>query len=153
MSAGQITERVVKEIAGGQYDFIVLNFANPDMVAHTGNFEATVKADEFIDQCLGRIADAVLAVGGALVITADHGNAEEVSNLITKDIDKEHSTNAVPCIIVQKTLEGISAPSGDVIGGDLSLTEPVGMLADVAPTVLQLMQLETPSQMTGRTLL
>jgi len=152
MSAGKITERVVKEIAAGQYDFIVINFANPDMVAHTGNFEATLKANEFIDHCLGQIADAALAVGGALVITADHGNAEEVSNLVTHDMDKEHSTNAVPCIVVQKSLEGLSAPSGDVIGGDLSLSEPVGMLADIAPTVLKLMQLEQPAEMSGQSL-
>lgn len=153
MSAGKITERVVKEIAGGQYDFIVLNFANPDMVGHTGNYEATVQANEYIDQCLGQIAEATLAVGGAMVITADHGNAEEVSNLITGDVDKEHSTNPVPCIVIQKALEGLSAPSGDVIGGDLSLSEPVGMLADIAPTVLKLMQLQAPEQMTGSPLI
>jgi 2,3-bisphosphoglycerate-independent phosphoglycerate mutase len=153
MSAYQITERVVKEIAGGQYDLIVMNFANPDMVAHTGNYEATLKANEVIDQCIGQIAEAALAVSGAVVITADHGNAEEVSNLVTGDMDKEHSTNPVPFIIVQKDLEGISAPSGDVIGGDLSLSEPVGMLADVAPTIIKMMELEKPEEMTGESLL
>lgn len=153
MSAGEITERVVKEVAAGQYDFIVLNFANPDMVGHTGNLEATIRANEYVDQCLGQIAEATLAVGGAMVITADHGNAEEVQNLITSDVDKEHSTNPVPCIVIQKELEGLSAPSGDVIGGDLSLSEPVGMLADIAPTILKLMQLEAPEQMTGAPLI
>lgn len=152
MSAPQITERVVKEIAGGQYDFIVLNFANPDMVGHTGNHEATVKANETIDACLGQIANAALAVGGAVVITADHGNAEEVKNLVTGDMDKEHSTNPVPFIIVHKDLEGLRAPTGDVIGGDLSLNPPVGMLADVAPTILHMMGLTPPPDMTGQVL-
>jgi len=153
MSASLITERVVKEIAGGQYDFIVLNFANPDMVAHTGNELATKKANETVDGCLGQIVDAALAVGGAVVITADHGNAEEVTNLVTGDMDKEHSTNPVPLLIIHKDLEGIRAPSGDVIGGDLSLNPPVGMLADVAPTIIHMMGLTAPPEMTGQILI
>lgn len=153
MSAPQITDRVVKEIAGGQYDFIALNFANPDMVGHTGNFEATKKANEVMDRCLGQIADAALAVGGAVVITADHGNAEEVKNLVTGDMDKEHSTNPVPLIIIHKDLEGLRAPTGDVIGGDLSLNPPVGMLADVAPTIIHMMGLTPPPDMTGQILI
>jgi len=153
MSAPLITERVVKEIAAGQYDFIVLNFANPDMVGHTGNEQATVKANETVDACLGQIVNAALAVGGAVVVTADHGNAEEVKNLVTGDIDKEHSTNPVPLLIIHKDLEGIRAPSGDVIGGDLSLNPPVGMLADVAPTILHMMGIKPPPEMTGQSLI
>lgn len=153
MSAPQITDRIVKEIAVGQYDFIVANLANPDMVGHTGNFEATLKANEAVDRCIGQISDALLAVGGALIITSDHGNAEEVKNLVTGDMDKEHSTNPVPFIVVKKELEGLSAPSGDVVGGDLSMTSPVGMLADVAPTVLKLLELRQPEQMTGQPLI
>ncbi len=152
MSAFVIAERVVKELAAGSFDFIVLNFANPDMVGHTGNHQATIKACEAVDKALGMIADAVLAVNGAMVITADHGNAEEVKNLITGEMDKEHSTNPVPCLIVAKALEGLRAPSGDVIGGDLSLNPPVGMLADIAPTVLKLLGLEQPKDMTGQPL-
>ena len=153
MSAFGIAERVVKEIAAGSYDFIVLNFANPDMVGHTGNYEAAVKACEAVDKAIGQIADATLAVGGAIVITADHGNAESVKNLVTGDIDKEHTTNPVPMIIASKDLEGIRAPSGDVIGGDLSLNAPVGMLADVAPTILKLLELQPPQDMTGQPLI
>jgi len=153
MSAFGISERVVKEIATGSYDFIVMNFANPDMVGHTGNYEATVKACEAVDKAVGQIVDATLAVGGAVVITADHGNAEEVKNLVTGDMDKEHSTNPVPLIVVSKELEGIRAPSGDVIGGDLSLNAPVGMLADVAPTVLKLLELAPAQEMTGQALI
>lgn len=152
MSAFGIAERVVKELAAGSFDFIVLNFANPDMVGHTGNHDATVKACEAVDKAIGMIADAVLAINGALVITADHGNAEEVKNLITGEMDKEHSTNPVPCLIVAKALEGLRAPSGDVIGGDLSLNPPVGMLADIAPTVLKLLGVEQPKDMTGQPL-
>lgn len=152
MSAFVIAERVVKELAAGNFDFIVLNFANPDMVGHTGNLEATVKACEAVDKAIGMIADAVLAVNGAMIITADHGNAEEVKNLITNEMDKEHSTNPVPCLIVAKSLEGLKAPSGDVIGGDLSLNPPVGMLADIAPTVLKLLGIDQPPDMTGQPL-
>ncbi|MFA6429575.1 MAG: 2,3-bisphosphoglycerate-independent phosphoglycerate mutase [Patescibacteria group bacterium] len=153
MSAFQISERVVKEIGAGTYDFIALNFANPDMVGHTGNHEATIKANEAVDKALGQIVDAALAVGGAVVITADHGNAEEVKNLVTGEMDKEHSTNPVPFIIVAKELEGHKAPSGDVIGGDLSLTPPIGMLADTAPTVCQLLDIPPAPDMTGRSLI
>ena len=153
MSAFGIADRVVKEIAASSYDFIVLNFANPDMVGHTGNYLATIKACEAVDKAIGMIVDAALAVGGAVVITADHGNAEEVKNLITGDMDKEHSTNPVPFIVASKSLEGIRAPSGDVIGGDLSLNTPVGMLADVAPTILKLLEITPPSIMTGQSLI
>ncbi|MDD5438295.1 MAG: 2,3-bisphosphoglycerate-independent phosphoglycerate mutase [Patescibacteria group bacterium] len=153
MSTPQIADRIVKEIAGGQYDFMVANFANPDMVAHTGNMEATVKAHESVDVAVGRIVDAALAVGGTVLITADHGNSEEVLNLTTGAMDKEHSTNPVPFVIIGKAFEGLRAPTGDVIGGDLSMTPPVGMLADVAPTILKIMELEPTSDMIGRPLI
>ncbi len=153
MSVMAIAERVVKEIAIGTYDFIVMNFANPDMVGHTGNEEATVLACEAVDLALGQIIEAVLAVNGAVVITADHGNAEEVKNLVTGEMDKEHSTNPVPFIVVQKELEGIKAPTGDVVGGDLSLTQPIGMLADVAPTICKLLDIPQAADMTGQPLI
>ncbi|MFH1078255.1 MAG: 2,3-bisphosphoglycerate-independent phosphoglycerate mutase [Patescibacteria group bacterium] len=152
MATPQIAERVVQEVAKGDYDFIILNFANPDMVAHTGNEAATVTACESVDKAVGQITDAANAVGGVVVITADHGNAEEVKNLTTGDIDKEHSTNPVPFIVVGKAFEGLKAPTGDVIGGDLALTPPVGMLADVAPTILKILELQIPDDMTGRPL-
>lgn len=153
MSVFQITERIVKEIAAGSYDFIAVNFANPDMVAHTGNEEATILALQAVDKAIGQITDAALAVGGALVITADHGNAEELKNLVTGGMDKEHSTNPVPLIIVAKALEGMKAPAGDVIGGDLSLMPPVGMLADVAPTIAKLLEIQAPPEWTGQPLI
>ncbi len=153
MSALLLSDRVVKEISAGTYDFIVMNFANPDMVAHTGNEPATIAACETVDQAIGQIVEAALAVGGAVVITADHGNAEEIKNLVTGGMDKEHSTNPVPLVIISKAYEGIQAPSGDVIGGDLSLTTPIGMLADVAPTICKLLEIPPASDMTGQALI
>lgn len=153
MSAPLIAERVVKEIAAGSYDFIVVNFANADMVGHTGNVRATVEACEVLDRALALIGDEVLAVGGALVITADHGNAEEVTNILTGEMDKEHSNNPVPFVVVSKDVEGMKAPSGDVVGGDLSLTTSVGMLADTAPTICKLLGIPPAPDMTGQPLI
>lgn len=149
MRASELTDRVVKEIQGGAYDLIAMNYANPDMVAHTGNFEATVKALEAVDACVGRVVDAALAKGGVVFITADHGNAEELKNLRTGDIDKEHATNPVPFVIVAKSLEGKPSLAGEVPEGDLSLMPPVGMLADVAPTILAVLGIPQPPEMTG----
>ncbi len=153
MSALPIAERVVQAVAQNEYELIIVNFANSDMVAHTGNKKATLKANAVVDKAMGMIVDAVLAVNGVCLITGDHGNAEEITNLITGEIDKEHSTNPVPLVIISKQLEGVRAPSGDVVGGDLSMTQPVGMLADVAPTILKLMELSQPEEMTGRALI
>ena len=153
MSAEAITERVVKAIRGGKHDFIVLNFANADMVGHTGNLQATIQAVEIVDACVGKIVSATIDAGGAVFITADHGNAEEVKNLQTGDIDKEHSTNPVPFLIVSAALEGQASLAGEVPGGDLSLSSPVGMLADVAPTILKVLGMEQPPEMTGTSLI
>ena len=153
MSAVAITDRVVQEIKRGNYDVILGNFANADMVGHTGNLAATISAVETIDACLARIIDAVLAADGVLLVTADHGNAEEVLNLQTHDMDKEHSTNPVPFWIIGKQFEGKPSIAGDVPNGDLSLMPPCGMLADVAPTVLAILGIPQPPEMTGAPLL
>ncbi|MDP3985756.1 MAG: 2,3-bisphosphoglycerate-independent phosphoglycerate mutase [bacterium] len=153
MSAYEVTKRVVKEIDGGSYDFIVLNFANADMVGHTGKLEATVAAAEAVDDCVGKIAEATFAKQGVVMITADHGNAEELVNLQTASIDKEHSTNPVPFIIAGPSLAGQGGPLGPIPESDLSLVSPVGMLADVAPTILKLMEIPQPPEMTGQSLL
>lgn len=153
MSALEITKEVSKAVDAGKYDFIVLNLANPDMVAHTGDLASGIKACEVTDKCLGEIVDHTLAQNGAVVITADHGNAEEMSNLQTGAIDKEHSTNPVPLIIVGKDFMGQAGPAGDAPEGDLSLMQPVGVLADVAPTVLKLLEIPQPEDMTGQALI
>ena len=136
MSAGEVTDRLVEAVGSGRYDVIICNYANPDMVGHTGNFDATVRAIEFLDQCLGRVVEAVRAAGGELLITADHGNAEQMVNPDTGQPHTAHTTNPVPLIYVGR-------PARMVEGGALS---------DVAPTMLHLMDLEQPPEMTGRPL-
>ncbi len=153
MSANEVEKETVRAVESGVYDFIAVNFANADMVGHTGLIDPTIKACETVDQCVGGIVDHVLAKNGAVVVTADHGNAEEVINLQTGDIDKEHSTNPVPLYIISGDLMGQAGPSGDPPEGDLSLMQPVGMLSDVAPTILKLMGLDQPPEMTGSSLI
>jgi 2,3-bisphosphoglycerate-independent phosphoglycerate mutase len=153
MSTPKIAERIVKEVHDGKYDVIISNFANADMVGHTGNFAATKKGAETIDAAIGQIVNAVLPLGGAVIITADHGNGEEVLNLQTGDLDKEHSTNPVPFIVVGEAWRGRAAPSGEAVAGDLSLMSPVGMLADTAPTVLKILGVSQPKAMTGSPLI
>lgn len=153
MSAPQITDKLVKEIVAQKYDFIVVNFANADMVGHTGNLEATIKAVQTVDECLGEITNVILSLGGVLLITADHGNAEEIVNLQTNEMDKEHSTNPVPFILVARGLQEGGLGSAPVPEGDLSLIPPVGVLADVAPTILKIMDISKPEEMTGAALI
>jgi len=152
MSARGITDRLLKEIRSGTYDFYVVNFANADMVGHTGNLAATVKAVEFIDQCLGEVVSATLEFGGVVLVTADHGNAEGLINMQTGNIDKEHSNTPVPLIIIAKELEQKTV-SGSPITDDLSRLTSAGVLADVAPTILKIMGIAKPSIMTGQSLL
>ncbi|MBT3418683.1 MAG: 2,3-bisphosphoglycerate-independent phosphoglycerate mutase [Candidatus Magasanikbacteria bacterium] len=153
MSAKEITKEVLKAIDADKYDVILLNFANVDMVGHTGDLNATMKACSVVDKHLGAIADHVLAKGGVLLITADHGNAEEMVNLHTVQKDKEHSNNPVPFYIIGKEYKGQAGPAGDPPDGDLSLVHPVGVLADVAPTLLEILGVDVPPDMTGRALI
>lgn len=152
MSAYEITKRVVKEIDANRYDFIVMNYANPDMVAHTGALDPAVKAIEVVDECIGKVVEATLLKDGVVVVTADHGNAEELLSLQTNAMDKEHSTNPVPLIVVGKAFQGQPGTAGEIPGGDLSLVPPVGMLADVTPTILKIMDIPQPPEMTGQPL-
>ncbi len=153
MSAAAIAKETVKVVEAGTHDVIVLNFANADMVGHTGDLQAVLKGVEAIDASIGKIVDATLAKDGVVVITADHGNGEELLNVQTGDMIKEHTTNPVPFVVIGKQWEGVSGPGGDVIDGDLSLMPPVGILADVAPTLLHILGIDQPAEMTGRSLL
>jgi 2,3-bisphosphoglycerate-independent phosphoglycerate mutase len=153
MSAPEITKEVIKAIESDKYDVIFLNYANADMVAHTSDFEATKKGIESIDRGLGAIADHVLAKDGVFFVTADHGNAEEMVNVQTRERNKEHSTNFVPFLIIANKYRGQAGLGGDPPEGDFSLINPVGMLADIAPTVLEVLEIEQPAEMTGRSLL
>lgn len=153
MSANDVTKAAVKAITSGEYQLVVINYANADMVGHTGDLAAAIKACETLDTCLKNVVEHTLSQGGVAVITADHGNVEEMVNLQTGAIDKEHSINPVPFIIVGKEFQGRAGAGGDPPEGDLSLLPPVGVLSDVAPTVLSLMGLPQPPEMTGTPLI
>ena len=136
MNAIKLTDNMVEAIEGGKYDVIICNYANPDMVGHSGNFDAAVKAIETIDDCLSRLIDSIEKTDGEMLITADHGNAEMMFNKETGQPHTAHTTNPVPFIYV---------------GREASM-ENHGALSDVAPTMLYLMGIEQPNEMTGRSL-
>ncbi len=137
MSAPEVTERAVQAIDAGKYDLIVLNFANPDMVGHTGSLPAAIKAVETVDAALGQIVEALARQGGALLATADHGNCELMRDPETGGPHTAHTTNKVPVVLVG--------------GGATRLRD--GRLADIAPTLLALMGVPQPAEMTGESLL
>ncbi|MEL7211422.1 MAG: 2,3-bisphosphoglycerate-independent phosphoglycerate mutase [Pseudomonadota bacterium] len=137
MSAAKVTEKFVEAIAKG-YDLIVTNYANPDMVGHTGDLEAAIKACEAVDQGLGQVLDALEKAGGAMIVTADHGNCEVMIDPETGGAHTAHTTNPVPVILV---------------GGPVGATLSEGRLADLAPSLLELMGLDQPAEMTGQSLL
>jgi 2,3-bisphosphoglycerate-independent phosphoglycerate mutase len=147
MSGFEVTTRVLDAIENGLHDMIIINYANPDMVGHTGNLEACMKAIEATDQCLSRVVSAITAKGGLTFIVGDHGNAEILINPVTGEIDKEHNFSPVPFIIVGNIYKG--RRNTGIINGDPSMLQPVGILADVAPTLLSLAGLPIPSEMTG----
>lgn len=151
MQAGPIADRSIQEIQGDKYDVFFLNFANADMVGHTGDFAATQRACSFIDTCLGRIAEATHKAGGALIVTADHGNAEEMLHPETGEPEKDHTSNPVPFHYVHPQLKR-TTPKSDAEVQEI-LSYPIGVLADVAPTILEILQLPKPPQMTGVSLL
>ena len=136
MSACEVTEKCVERIESGNYDVIILNFANCDMVGHTGVFDAAVKAVETVDECVGRVVEATLRMGGIAMITADHGNAEQMLQADGRSPMTAHTTNVVPFLLC---------------GAGTELRE--GRLADIAPTILDVMGLEKPEEMDGQTLI
>ncbi|MFA6512452.1 MAG: 2,3-bisphosphoglycerate-independent phosphoglycerate mutase [Patescibacteria group bacterium] len=151
MSAKEVADKIIEAITKGTYDFIVVNFANADMVGHTGSIPAITKAVEILDEQVGRVVQAVLDTGGAVAITADHGNAEEKINVQTGFVNKEHTTNPVPLLLIASELLLHKGSTG--VPPDLSTQSSIGLLADVAPTVLSLMGLSIPKEMEGRNLL
>lgn len=149
MSAPALTERIIKELGKGKYSFVLVNFANPDMVGHTGNMQAAISAIETVDVCLGKIVPQVLKMGGSLFITADHGNAEELANPRTEEPDTEHSVFPVPFWYVAPEKQRQRSES-EIMGSKNNVR---GILGDVAPTVLSAMNLRIPPEMTGQNLL
>ncbi len=139
MSAYEVTEELINRLDSDKYDMVILNYANPDMVGHTGVMEAAVKAIEVVDECLGKIADKVLEKDGTLFITADHGNAETMIDFSTGNAFTAHTTDPVPFLWVSNDTEG--------------RTLQEGKLADIAPTMLNEMGLEKPAEMTGECLI
>jgi 2,3-bisphosphoglycerate-independent phosphoglycerate mutase len=141
MSDQEVTNTLIDKLSTGDFQFVVVNYPNADMVGHTGNIGAAVKAIESLDDCIGKVANFILAYDGILIITADHGNAEEMINLSSGEIDTEHSTNKVPFIAI-----------GHRFMGKAQMLRS-GILADVSPTILQLLHISVPGSMTGRDLL
>ena len=153
MSALEINSKLINEVNTGDNDFILVNFANADMVGHTGDIVAAKKGIEVVDKCLGKLVKAILEKEGVILVTADHGNAEVMFNMQTGSIDKEHTANPVPFIVVGKEFEGKTIGFKEAPGGDLSLLKPQGILSDVAPTVLKIMGLSKGKEMSGRSLI
>jgi 2,3-bisphosphoglycerate-independent phosphoglycerate mutase len=141
MSAYEIADEMISRIEEDKYDVIISNICNGDMVGHTGNLEASIKACEIVDEVIGKIATAIIAKGGVLLITADHGNVEELINNDTGEIDTEHSSYPVPLMIIGK--QYMNQP----------MMLQTGILADIAPTMLKIMGIAKPSSMTGRALI
>lgn len=154
MSVYELTKRIISEIKKKKYHFIVLNFANADMVGHTGNLQATIKAIQAIDECIKHLTQTILEHNGVFFITADHGNAEEMINIQTGEIIKEHSKNPVPFIIIGNDFQGKGSQNEfGLVNNDLSILTPSGMLTDIAPTILHVMNIEKPKEMSGTSLI
>ncbi len=142
MSARPVTDEVLKAVESGKFDVIMMNLANPDMVGHTGVLKAAIEAVSVVDECLGKIASAVLGVGGGMLITCDHGNAEQMIDRVTGAPHTAHTTNPVPCVVLV----------ADASPFRHRTLRSGGKLADVAPTVIEILGLESPVAMTGRSL-
>ncbi len=139
MSAPEVTDKLIEAIASGNYDLIVCNYANGDMVGHTGNYQAAIRAVEALDECLGRLEAAIIEHSAEALVTADHGNCEQMVDHESGQNHTQHTTEAVPLVYIG--------------GRRLSFTDRTGVLGDVAPSLLQLMELEQPLEMTGTSLL
>ena len=139
MSAYEVTDKLVAAVDSSKFDLIVVNFANTDMVGHSGKLGAAIKAVEAVDRCLGRLRDAVVRAGGAMIITADHGNAETMEDPVTHEPHTAHTLNRVPIVLVNGPAQATGLEDGQ--------------LADIAPTVLAVMGLPQPREMTGRSLI
>jgi 2,3-bisphosphoglycerate-independent phosphoglycerate mutase len=137
MSSVAVTDVLVEAIEGREFELIVCNYANPDMVGHTGDFDAAVQAIEAIDKALGRILEALNSVGGELLVTADHGNADQMRDPSNGQPHTAHSNNPVPLVYV----------------GRRGVLDEGGALCDIAPTLLNILGLDQPDEMTGRSLL
>lgn len=149
MSAAKITEKLIQGIKSQRYDFILVNYSNADMLGHTGNLDAAVKAVQTVDHCLGEVVNEILKVGGAALVTADHGNAEVMLDQKTGEKVTEHSSNPVPCFFI--TPDNRKERNENQIMRHQNMVD--GMLVDIAPTVLDLLGIPAPQEMVGNSLL
>jgi 2,3-bisphosphoglycerate-independent phosphoglycerate mutase len=140
MSAYEVTEVVLDRLNSGKYDVVIINFANPDMVGHTGVLEAAIKAAEAVDECVGKILDKVKALGGSAIISADHGNFEKMIDGSPDNPHTAHTIGDVPLIIFDERYKNYKLREG-------------GRLADIGPTMLEMMELSQPEEMTGKSLI
>jgi len=151
MAADKIADLTMEKLDHGNYDFLLVNLANPDEVAHSGNFTATVSALEAVDKALGQIVTKTLAKDGVVIITSDHGNAEEVAEISDKTL-RQHTASPVPMLIVGKEFFGkVAADVGDA--SNLATVTPTGDLTDIAPTILKIFGLKRPEEMSGKPLI
>jgi 2,3-bisphosphoglycerate-independent phosphoglycerate mutase len=151
MSADAVTNKIIESLDKQLHDFYVINYANPDMVGHTGNLEATKKAIEATDRNLQMVVSKILDLGGSAFIVGDHGNAEELVHPVTGQIDKEHNNYPVPFILASDKFKGMR--NKEVTPENLYLQSTMGILADVAPTILKAMDLQIPPEMSGTPLI
>ena len=151
MSAPKVTAKLCSAINSKKYSFIVCNFANADMVGHTGNLKAAISACETIDNCLGKIKDAAFNNNYAILITADHGNAEQMINPNTGAEWKEHTTNPIPFIFTSPQNKN-AKPMTEQEKISFYMQPAIGVLADIAPTILDIMGIKTPTEMSGMSL-
>lgn len=155
MSAEPLTGEFIKYFKQAKPDFSVINFANPDMVGHTGNLSATIKAIEFVDGCCKKIIEETDDGETSYIITADHGNADQMINPETKDVDKQHTTNPVPMVVIEAGTQIDKTMAGQISYEEkiaYFAAEPAGVLADIAPTILNLISIGQSRQMTGMNL-
>ena len=138
MSAPELTDKLIAAIHSGSYDLIICNYANGDMVGHTGNYAAAVQAVEALDTCLGKVEQALLEAGGQALVTADHGNCEQMVDYESGQQHTQHTTELVPLVYIGQR--------------QLQLDPAGGILADIAPTLLGMMDLPQPQEMSGRNL-
>ena len=152
MGADEITKQVLAAINKEEFDFILVNYANADMVGHTGKFSAIVTAIDCLDENVGQLVEETLKLDGLVMITADHGNAEQTYDLERQQISKEHSLNLVPCYVISNELKGKTIYQG-LKRDNLHTFKQAGQLADIAPTILKIMGLKKPEQMSGQSLI
>jgi len=149
MAVPKITKTLIQYILDNKFDFFVVNFSNLKVISSAQNKEAVIKAIEVVDQALRNIKEIVLSKNGILLITSDHGRVEDFINLPTGEIKRESTINPVPFILVGNQWE----EKGGEKGFDLSLLKPKGKLADIAPTILKILRIRKPKEMTGRSLI